>query len=188
MFHKIDPDSKECKLPYCKDCGGAYQILLIVFVVIVFYFFFLRGAYEKNNVIHNDFMNLKVFDFDMLENCCSLWPLSHFVLFFVLGMLFPDCGIPLITLGIVWEGFETIVSSVGKEDRQWVRDKRSKGGSKKIEYSENWWAGSMKDILMNITGFVCGYLLVKTTGAKICFDGLNSNTKWCKKEECQKCG
>lgn len=189
MINHITPGEKECKLPYCKECGGAYQILLVVFVMIVFYFFFLRGAYEKKNVVHHDFMNVKLFDFPTLENCCSLWPLSHFILFFILGMLFPNCGVPLITLGVVWEGMETVFSKIGKEDRQWVRS--SKGNSSKpkskVEYSENWWAGSLKDIVMNISGFICGAMLVKLTGSKFCFEGLNSQTKWCSKEECERC-
>ena len=171
--------NESCKLPYCKECSGAYKILFLVFLVIVFYFFFLRGTVSPDEIVHKDFMNLKVFDFALLENCCSLWPLSHFFLFFVLGVLFPDCGFILMTIGVAWEGFEMAISSVQSKNRQAVRD--LKRGN--IEYSGNWWAGSTKDIVMNALGFSVGWFVAKKLGKKVCIHGLNSETGYCQSED-----
>lgn len=186
-LNKIDPSQREtCRLPWCQECAGAYMILILVTMLIFFYFLILRGAYHRKNIVHRDFMNLKIFDFPLLENCCSIWPLSHFFLFFVLGVLFPDCGIPLIALGIFWEGFEVVCSRLSQFDRQAVREVR--GLTAKVEYSENWWAGSAKDIVMNITGFAAGWFVAKKLGTKICIANLNSTTKWCcDKDKCIGC-
>ena len=182
LLDKINPSQPEtCIIPYCQDCAGAYMILLIILAMIIFYFFFLNGAFKQENIVHRDFMNLKIFDFPLLENCCSLWPLSHFFVFFILGVLFPDCAIPLITLGVLWEGFEVVAASLYKKDRQSVRK------SSNIEYSTNWWAGSTKDIVMNIAGFCVGWFVAKKLGAKVCVENLNSNTLWCgAKKYCEK--
>lgn len=180
--NSIDPSSSNCKLPYCKDCGGAYLMMLLMFCLIVFYFFFLSGAYVQSEIVYHDPLNYKVFDFPLLENCCSVWPLSHLVFFFVLGLLFPDCAVPLLTLGVLWEGFEMLQSSVQNSERQWVR-----GTSKTYEYSGNWWAGSMKDILMNTVGFALGWFVAKKLRVKMCINGVNSSTRWCSKDECHGC-
>lgn len=177
---KIDPgQTTTCILPYCKECGGAYMMMLLMFVIIVFYFFILSGAYTQNQIVFNDPMNYKVFDFPLLENCCSWWPLSHFIFFFILGVLFPDCAVPLLSLGVLWEGFEMLQSSIQGAERQWVR-----GASKSsdYEYSGNWWAGSLKDIVMNTLGFGFGWLVAKKLNVKLCINGVNSSSKWCKTE------
>ncbi|MDB4769413.1 hypothetical protein OAG24_00460 [bacterium] len=172
LFHNTSTE-RQCKLPYCQECGGAYKILLIIFMVIVFYFFFLRGSFKEEDIVNNDIFNKKVFDIPWLENCCSVWPISHFVLYFILGILFPDCDVPLISLGILWEGFEMFVASTYGSERQWVRENGN------VEYSDNWWAGSLKDIFFNIVGFYTGKLLVKSTSFKACFNNVNSGTTWC---------
>lgn len=179
LLDKIDPSQPEtCKIPWCKECGGAYLILIVVASLIMFYFIFRSGISSKG-VIHNDVMNIKIFDLPMLENCCSAWPLSHFFLFFILGVLFPDCGIPLIAIGALWELFEVFASTLESKDRQPIRASKNSN----IEYSVNWWAGSTKDIVMNIAGFLTGWFVAKKLGGKMCIKGLNSETRWCKDKE-----
>lgn len=170
LFHTTD---EKCKLPFCEDCGGAFKILLIIFMVIIFYFFFLRSSFEEKEIVKNDIFNRKIFDIPWLENCCSFWPVSHFILFFILGLLFPNCDVPLISLGILWEGFEMFWASVQGSERQWVMENGN------IEYSGNWWAGSAKDILFNIAGFYTGKFVSKSMNKKICFNYVNSDTRWC---------
>ena len=111
--------------------------------------------------IHNiDVMNFKVFQINALDKCCSMWPISHFILFFILGLLFPDCPI-VIVAGIFWEIVESCLAYVFKKPRQAIRS------SGNVEYSENWIAGSFKDILFNTAGFLLGRTVIKLSGKKI---------------------
>lgn len=153
-MESVTPGNPKCKLPYCKKCEGVYKILAFVVLVIFVYAIFLAVVYGQNKT-QKDFMNVKVFDMPSLENCCSLWPLSHLILFFILGFLYPDCGILIISLGIGWELFEMLLAGATRTNRQYVRS------SSKIEYSENWWAGSFKDIVMNVVGYAAGATLAK---------------------------
>ena len=178
----MDLETETCKLPYCKECAGAYKILVLTVAMIIFYYFFRYGI-SGGDVANSDPLNIKLFDFPQLENCCSSWPLSHFILFFALGLLFPDCAVPLLGLGAAWEGFEAICAQLTKSQRQGIRSGGGGGSSSKIEYSGSWWAGSFKDIILNCAGFFCGWLLNKlfeNAGKKICVCGLNSDTEYCK--------
>jgi len=169
----IDPNSKDCILPQCKECKGVYKIFFLIFIVICFYFIILKLFYKTNEQkIQNDILNVKVVDVPFLENCCSWWPISHFILFFILGLLFPQCGLLVISVGIGWEIFETILSYLGNNsERQAIREDSL---SENYEYSHNWWAGSFKDIIMNILGFITGYTLVKLIPLNIKIKGINS--------------
>lgn len=158
----------KCKLPKCEECGQAYMTLAVIAVIIIVYFVLLRLAYPRDKVIHKDIMNVKIFDAP-LENCCSAWPISHFILFAVLGFAFPKCGVPVLTLGVGWELFEVALSSVNTIDRQGTRMEGA--NSSEVEYSQNWWAGSFKDIFMNFAGFGFGWALRKVV------DGCKHGTK-----------
>jgi hypothetical protein len=112
-----------------------------------------------------------MFDFPYLENCCSLWPISHGILFFIIGILFPDCDIIAIGGGIIWELIEMLMGSVTSKQRQGVR----RSAKSKIEYSKNWWAGSMKDILFNIVGFYLGKAVSKSLDLHPCIPHLTDH-------------
>ncbi len=144
-----------CKLPYGQECKGAYFILLLIPILIIIYWIYLLwrskgGCVTCPSVIENDFLNQKVLDMPYLENCCSWWPITHFVLFFILGVLFPNCEVLIIGAGIIWELVEMLMSSAFGRSRQPIR------AGANVEYSTNWWAGSAKDVLFNITGFYLG--------------------------------
>jgi len=175
ILDKVNPSQPEtCALPWCEECAGAYRIITVIVVFILFYYLFLKGSVGDGKIAVNDRMNYKVFDFPLLENCCSWWPISHFFMFFVLGVLFPDCGVLLVTLGVMWELFEEGMDKLSGRERQKI-----KTASGKVEYSQNWWAGSMKDVIMNTAGFAAGWFVAKKLGKKVCVDGLNANTSWC---------
>lgn len=134
-------------LPYF----GALKILFVIILIIVSYWIFLRLTYASP--VNGDFMNVRIFNVPQLENCCSWWPVSHVVLFGILGALYPEYWLQLLTLGAAWEGIEVILSYLTRSQRQSIR---SSDRSNKIEYSKDWWAGSFKDIIMNILGFIIG--------------------------------
>lgn len=128
---------------------------LIATGVVIFIYWLLLYAIGKKTIPQNDFMNIKIFNIESLENCCSLWPISHFVLFAILGYKYPTCDAPILLLGVLWELFEMIWSNFVKEERQYVIQNDT------LEYSSNWWAGSFKDILFNVAGFYFGKVLSK---------------------------
>lgn len=140
-----------------------YKLFLLAVVLIIGYWFFMLGAYGTDvKAIMADPLNRIVVDVPIIENCCSWWPISHFILFFIIGVLFPECDVEAITCGVLWELFEVGAHyAIGKE-RQYVRKQDA------IEYSQSWWAGSFKDIFFNIAGFYLGKLTIKATGRRIC--------------------
>ena len=99
MPKSINPSSKSCLLPQCSTCYWVYWIFAIVVLVIFLYWLFLVTTFGKGYE-YRDFMNQKLFNVPFLENCCSSWPLSHFLLFFILGFVFPGCLILLIIAGV----------------------------------------------------------------------------------------
>lgn len=132
--------------------------MVVVAIMIGLYWVYLRKTYGEK-MANNDLMNEKIIDLPWLENCCSWWPISHFIFYAILGFLFPNCAVIILGLGILWEVLEVIFGKlvVGS---QWKRQAlREDDGS--IEYSQNWWAGSFKDIIMNTGGFFVGYMLNK---------------------------
>lgn len=132
-------------------CIGVYKIFAIAIVIIVVYWMVLLST---GNVVEHDFMNRIVFDFPQFENCCSMWPLSHFFLFMLIGYLFPDCDVVAIAGGILWEIVEVMAYKVFKN-----KGRQAVNRGARIEYSKDWWMGSFKDIFFNIAGFYVGKLL-----------------------------
>ncbi len=136
------------------DCLQMWKIFGVVVTIIVLYWIlllYIHGSEEKS--IHGDPMNKILFELPFLENCCSAWPVSHFILFTIIGFLFPDCDAMAISAGIGWELIEVGVYHALGKSRQGVRR------SGKVEYSSSWWMGSTKDIFMNIAGFYTGKLI-----------------------------
>lgn len=144
--------SMVCRLPWGNKCLGVYIIFGIVVILIVLYWMYLAIRYGFESTVYHDFMNRKVFDLPWLENCCSWWPLSHFIVFFILGVFFPSCDVLVIGAGILWELFEMVMAKLFNRQRQGIR----RDTSNRVEYSSNWWAGSLKDIIFNILGFYSG--------------------------------
>ena len=160
---KSPPDQAGCK--------GLYKTFLLSVILIVGYWLLLIGAKGgEEKAVYSDPMNRMVFEMPFLEKCCSWWPISHFIFFFIIGLLFPHCDLVAVLGGILWEVTEVIVYSSLKKGRQGVR----RTGSSKIEYSESWWSGSFKDIFFNIAGFYLGKMVILVSGKRICFQELEN--------------
>ncbi len=143
------PPSLLSKLPYYNECKGAYFIFLFTLLLIFAYGLMLRFTYGNSGRIQGDALNRNVIDVPGVGPC-SWWPISHFILFMILGILFPHCDILIIGAGILWELFEASMSIIERRTHQTVN--LSDG----VQYNYSWWAGSFKDILMNIAGFYVG--------------------------------
>lgn len=140
------------KLPFYSCCAGAYIVFLLLPILIAAYWLLLILFYGYDNVATRDQLNIRILEVPWVENCCSWWPVTHFVVFMVLGFLFPTCDILIIGAGILWELVEMCLAWAVGKSRQGMRI----GVEHHLEYSTNWWAGSFKDIFANIFGFYIG--------------------------------
>lgn len=163
IWEYIPPNGKLLeKMPYGSSCGGSYKLMFIVICAILVYAVFMAVRWPDKSRTSVDFLNHKVVDFDyFMSNCCSMWPITHFVFFFILGLLFPNCDVPIIIAGVLWEGAEETIAIIANSQN--TRHVVTTGAGS-IQYRDNWWAGNMQDIIFNTVGFYCGKLISKTFG------------------------
>jgi hypothetical protein len=144
------------------QCHGAYNMFALTILIIFIYFISIRFLYGFAKISKHDPMNKKLFELSLLEGCCSWWPISHFILFMILGMAFPNgCDFQILSAGILWEVVEMSLSSITNGKRQAIISNR------KVEYSRNWIQGSAKDILFNFLGFYVGKLIYSMRKEKL---------------------
>ncbi len=146
------------RLPYAhkSNCAGSYRVFAVIITIIIVYFFIIKQAFGYKFPQH-DYLNNIILE-NSVFGSISWWPISHFILFFILGILFPDCDVIVITAGILWEVVEEILGrTIGNDTATSMKNG--------IQYSR-WWSGSIKDIVFNIAGFYTGKLLVKAFNKK----------------------
>lgn len=131
-------------------CGGVYVIFLVVILAIFFYWALMVWVMKKD-MVHNDVMNQKVFTMNVFPGCCSWWPVTHFILFFIIGLFYPNCGVVAMVGGALWELWETLIGSLTPKEKQ-------NGTQNTLEYSQ-WWSGSIKDLAFNFAGFYSAKLI-----------------------------
>lgn len=152
-------------LPMGNTCTGVYKIYGFTAFIFIAYVFFLHITKT------NDFMNKKIIKCDMFgKGCCSSWPISHFILYMILGMLFPDCVLLVIVIGIIWEVIEEMIGYIERKTGYKIENTLS---SDKTQYSGTWCRGNPYDILFNIAGFYFGKFIVTMKGKPFCINGLN---------------
>lgn len=134
---------------------GLYLILLSGVLFIWVYWFIMRRIHGDNqNLTEKDIFNRKFINLTCIPdaNCCGGWKLLHFILFFVVGYLYPKCFTLAMTLGILWELYEMWMAKMTGREYQHTRT------STNVEYTKSWWDGSMSDVLFNAAGFIIGML------------------------------
>lgn len=143
-------------LPFARkdNCNGVYRTFLTIIIIIFVYFIILRSLFPYNYGT-KDKMNVILFD-SSFTGQISLWPISHFVLFFILGVLFPHCDILVLSGGVLWEIWEEVYGRYF--DKKTSGPVPSEGGTQ-VQYSNGWWRGSVKDIVFDVLGYYCGKLL-----------------------------
>lgn len=144
---------RECLFPFCTDengksccdkrCDGVYTTFLIVVGLIIMYKLVLKSC--TSPIENCDPLNSKIIDIP-IENCCSWWPVTHFLLFAYMGYKYPHCQTLVIIAGVVWEIFESFMFAISGE--------RATSPSS-VEYG-SWWAGSIKDVAFDVAGYYFG--------------------------------
>lgn len=83
----------------------------------------------------------------------DFWSFTHFVLFFVLGYLYPQYLPYWVIMGVIWE----VVESVSGNPEQ-----RKKMFGTKFDFKgDKYWYGKLTDVLIDIIGLACGYSLMR---------------------------
>jgi hypothetical protein len=124
---------------------------------IFIYFKYLEKTYKKNYVQH-DPLNKQIIDMPIIsKNCCSWWPISHFILFAIYSFICPQYSWILFLYGVLWEVLEGIMNTMETKKGENVKHQQTRKGDK-VEYV-TWWEASYKDVLFNSVGIVVGRTL-----------------------------
>ena len=143
-----------------KDLKNLYMTLIGLGLSIIIYYNILKKVY-KDKMVENEPLNKKVINAPMLgKNCCSWWPLSHFIAFTVFAYIWPQYWQHLFALGVAWEGVEWVLKYIMTPKGEELKFKRTRTSSGQVEY-EQWWSSSSKDILFNGAGILLGLLINK---------------------------
>ena len=142
------------------NCKILIYILLSLYIVFVsavviwyVYLYKRKKAGQTVNVIR-DPLNIKLFSFPVYgDNCCSTWPITHFFFYLILGAIFPNCVIILITSSIIWELTEF---TGGKIIKRFIPEER--GAKDEVQYT-TWWNSAVSDLFFNLLGISTGLLL-----------------------------
>ena len=139
------------KLKFGKLCRQTkcFYVFLALFVIIIIYGIILHVT-NSFDILNKKLINFEVFG----QPCCSWWPISHFILYLILGFLFPDYQLEFILIGIGWELLECLMGRICRQFSSVKKEEDAKG----VEYVY-WMSGSFKDIIFNIAGLYTGVLL-----------------------------
>ena len=149
-------------------CTDAIVILVVIASLIILRYVYLLKTNENSErkLIRNDIMNRVVVD--LSGQRLSWWRISHFLMYFVLGFLFPQCWLFLVVVGFLWELFEFAVQFFAYQDRHRFSDNDYRQHQTTtattvpaIDYDTVWWTGSFQDIVYNLLGLFAGVMLAR---------------------------
>lgn len=109
----------------------------------------------------------KVFNKDVLMEkplpCdgCDWWAVTHAMMYFVLGYLFPDHLFILMVIGVIWEVIEEKLGSLKLPMFGINKGMGDVLGKVTEEETTEWWFGRTTDVAFNLIGLISGYALHK---------------------------
>lgn len=146
------------KLPYGDRngrCRLVYVYFGIIFLLNIIYTLIIIIFFGVKNLKSADILNIKFCEIPGIGDVGG-WPLSHFVAFFIAGILFPECFVLVFILGVFWEIFETVCGHLANYffgPPQTLQNSMYKG---------NWVDGRVEDIIFNLVGFLAGKMIIDT--------------------------
>jgi VanZ family protein len=75
------------------------------------------------------------------------WVITHFILYFILGMVAPSQFSVWFTIGTLWELLEYLSGYIYKISGFKDKDQT---------FNDRWWCGSINDIIVNLFGLILG--------------------------------
>jgi len=140
------------RTPQTRYCQGVYKMMLIMFGILTIYWLFLVMICGLTRVTNCDQINRVLINTQTIK--FGGWSLSHVIFYYIIGILFPDCMLLAMTIGVLWEIFEEVLGSFKPTN---VMSDKSSG----LQYNEGWFRGSVLDVIYNFIGFVAGSLTTK---------------------------
>lgn len=150
------------------NCAGLWRTVIVIIGLLLFYQIILMFM---SGTVKNDPLNIQLFTLP-LAGSVGGWSLSHFVFFFIVGLLFPDCGILAMTMGVVWEIIEEVSGNLGED--MGLIDKRN---NDEDALYKRWWSGRISDIIFNAIGFFLAKFIADNyiPGGKLVIPYINEN-------------
>ena len=145
-----------------KRAGITYAISFCLVIIISIIRHFTNKDIMSPTVFKSEWMGSLTGE----SGVYSLWPISHFVLYVIIGFLAPSWWWLWILIGVLWELFESYGLLLTKPAVELVFGKFNTG--KKTtrlsgeQYEDQWVCGKGSDILFNMLGLGVGILLSKT--------------------------
>jgi len=128
-------------------CVIAYVVCLILMVT---YGLILLLIFPMDQIATQDPMGVTV------AGPLCWWSISHFIFYFILGLLCWRHWMWILAIGILWELFEYGVGVVLYSNSLVTQTKHP--GK---HYYDRWMTGNPWDIVMNVLGYLSGVLLAK---------------------------
>lgn len=152
----IDPKS---------NCQGVVYISLMILALILIYVFLVKYVFKGYDILNNIIYK------DDLIGSISWWPVTHFIMYFILGLLFPDCDYVIVFISIFWELIEEFTGQLIEDYDFGI--KNSFNNDNNTQYKKKWIKGSILDIFVNLFGFYIAKLIVKLFDIDIKIPGIN---------------
>tara|TARA_R110002074_G_scaffold67101_1_gene158262 strand:+ start:1514 stop:1960 length:447 start_codon:yes stop_codon:yes gene_type:complete len=145
-----------------QDLKNLITTLASLGFAIILYFIAMKKAYG-DDMVNKDPLNKQVVNAGFLgKNCCSWWPVSHFIAFSIFAYIWPQYWKELFVLGVSWEGVEWVFKKIQTAKGKEMKFKRTRTLTGNVEY-EQWWSSSSKDILFNAAGIMVGLYIRRKT-------------------------
>ena len=135
----------------CFECRGMYIYFIVIILIIYIYVVAMMAFFGDDGQMKADKLNVVLIK-DSPIGPIGGWPISHFIAFFIAGLLFPDCFLLAMGLGVLWEVYETVCGNLFYGDRPVCED-----GSEL--YTGKWMQGRVEDIVFDFLGFVFGMMI-----------------------------
>lgn len=142
-------------LPYGNrecNCRLVYVYFAVIICLIFAYGLIMIKCFGEDRFIYVDFMNKVIVELPILGGIAG-WPISHFICFFIAGLLFPNCFVLIFFLGVLWEIVETVLGTLNT-----LYEPQSKADG--VLYHERWMSGRVEDIIFDMIGFWMGKLVI----------------------------
>ena len=137
--------------PKTKHCIGVYRIGILSIGILITYWLIIISICGWDKMVSSDPLNKVLYDMGGDIGGIGGWYITHFIFYYIVGLLLPDCMLLAMTLGVFFEIFESLTGIIFLSN-----DLDTKGSQ-----SSKWWEGTLMDLFFNFTGFVAGMLTTK---------------------------
>jgi len=143
------------------------KIFIGIFIITISYIIGMYMFFPKDILYKYDILNYTVFKINDVSY--SLWPVSHFLLYFIIGLFCRDHWVFILFIGVLWEFFEYVFGNIlyqndfieENEDGivSFYKDKNIHTIKSKNQYNKKWLTFNKTDIVFNTLGYISGLIV-----------------------------